>query len=31
MDMFDAKTMQSLSDYGKRLGADPRSWKTVAP
>ena len=31
MSMFDAKTMQSLSDYGKRLGADPTSWKTVAP
>ena len=31
MNMFDAKTMQSLSDYGKKLGADPTSWKTVAP
>ena len=25
------QTMQSLSDYGKKLGADPTSWKTVGP
>ena len=31
MNMFDAKTMRSLSDYGKKLGADPTSWKTVGP
>ena len=31
MNMFDAKTMRSLSDHGRMLGADPTSWKTVAP
>ena len=31
MNMFDARTMQALSDEGRRLGADPSAWKTVAP
>ena len=31
MSMFDSKAMQSLSDYGRRLGADPASWKTTPP
>ena len=31
MSMFDAKTMQALSDEGRKLGADPKAWKTVAP
>ena len=31
MNMFDAKTMQALSDEGRKLGADPKAWNTVAP
>ena len=31
MNMFDAATMRSLSDDGQRIGADPKSWNTVAP
>ena len=29
--LFDADAMRTLSDYGKRLGADPGAWKTVSP
>jgi hypothetical protein len=28
---FDEATMRQLSDEGRRLGADPKSWNTTAP
>jgi hypothetical protein len=28
---FDEATMRQLSDEGRRLGADPKSWNTKAP
>ena len=28
---FDKATMRQLSDAGRRLGADPKSWNTKAP
>jgi hypothetical protein len=28
---FDKETMRQLSAEGRRLGADPNSWKTKAP
>jgi hypothetical protein len=30
-DPFDRATMRRLADEGRRLGADPTAWKTVAP
>jgi hypothetical protein len=29
-EMFDAKTMRSLVKLGKKMGADPSSWRTEA-
>ena len=29
--LFNAENMQSLSDLGRSMGADPNSWNTEAP
>jgi hypothetical protein len=28
---FQAEVMNSLADLGEKMGADPTSWRTVAP
>jgi hypothetical protein len=30
-EMFDAEIMTALSDLGRKMGADPSSWRTGVP